>query len=1267
MQKAGKEQDTLATYGANAIESFKDDNDFLNRLRRYGIPWKGFQEQLKNFLPKGLSDSDEIAYKLVPKAMTAVFGEKGVGWKTEKRPSKSKPGETTTWVLALTPMIASKEDHVISLKSDRTVVAVGYNEAGRCEVGTWRNITQVAAGAWHTVGLKEDGTVVAVGHNEDGRCEVGTWRNITQVAAGRHHTVGLKEDGTVVAVGYNEDGQCEVGTWRNITQVAAGGWHTVGLKEDGTVVAVGRNDGGQCEVDDWEDIIQVDAERDHTVGLKEDGTVVAVGHNDCGQCGVDSWRNITQVTAGTWHTVGLKEDGTVVAVGRNDYGQCGVDNWDDITQVVAGEAHTVGLKEDGTVVAVGRNDYGQCGVDSWRNITQVTARGWHTVGLKEDGTVVAVGRNDYGQCGVDSWRNITQVAAGGWHTVGLKEDGTVVAVGYNNCGRCEVGTWRNITQVAAGAWHTVGLKEDGTVVAVGDNKFGQCKVDDWEDITQVAAGGWHTVGLKEDGTVVAEEKTTGNGMASGANLIEELDRLSPGIPFAIQAERPDYATNLKAGYDYSVAGDWDKAAKAYAEAARTASTLEGKSHADTLFDVAIMKAALRTPGKAAELKTAMDQKVYPKGMPSNIKKSYAKFTQSMSDARDAMYRGDYEEAFKSAKQAYAFAPSNEQAAEAWGLYNKIRFSTGPIDISLNENFTEPIYVRLTKRIYGQEVAFKTLSETLANKTSRRRTVKRPEKEKKPIAVFLAVGPTGVGKTETAKALAKILLGYECLTFAMNEFYDRYTVSRLMGSPPGYIGSDQGGQLTRPMFENLCRLILFDEIEKADPSIMNVFLSIFDEGSLVEASTGRVADFSQSIIFLTSNLANEEIAAIMEKGLDEIQTIENIKDVLHSKGIKRELLGRIDAVIPYSKLSMDALRRIAFNTILNSSGWNGKTIDFAWLEKVVNVYKPLADKYGVREFVRQIDAACFNGKILNIDSMAESIPSQEDISKRITQQGVASFLKERVIGQDDAIDTISRFLTAGVRKKADKPSDQPIAVFLAVGPTGVGKTETAKALAEYMKTVDPAYDLLTFNMAEFYDDATQSALTGSPPGYIGSDQSGRLTGAVRANPKRVILFDEIEKADPKVMDVFLSIFDEGKLTDTSKGFTVLFKDTVIFLTSNLKNQEIGEIMRAMQGRNDAEDAVRNELKKAGLRPEIVARIKAVLPYRHLNDEDYKNIIVAYMKQWPASRKYKDLHTVADRMVREKTHLKNEGVRGFIREVDNMLYLDGEGNSGDSINN
>ena len=283
--------------------------------------------------------------------------------------------------------VSAGYSHTVGVKDNSTVVAVGDNTWGQCDVGDWTGINQTAAGDSHTVGLESDGTVVAVGNNYAGQCDVDGWTDIVQVAAGSSHTVGLKSNGTVVAVGDNDDWQCNVGNWTDIVQVAAGWLHTVGVKDDGTVVAVGRNDDGRCDVGEWTDITQAAAGDSHTVGLKSDGTVVAVGNCCCGQCDVGGWTDITQVTAGNWHTLGLESGGTVVAVGQNNYGECDVDDWTDITQVATAFGHTVGVKSDGTVVAVGDNDWGQCG----RIVTETVTNGTVDATEEADTEVVVTG------------------------------------------------------------------------------------------------------------------------------------------------------------------------------------------------------------------------------------------------------------------------------------------------------------------------------------------------------------------------------------------------------------------------------------------------------------------------------------------------------------------------------------------------------------------------------------------------------------------------------------------------------------------------------------------------------------------------------------------------------------------------------------------------------------------------------------------------------------------------------------------------------------
>ena len=498
---------------------------------------EGLTEAQREILRKGIALRAKDRYRSIREMMDALFAPQP---KPKKRSAKSKRGiailaATVCAVLALAIVLASGTSRKTAVLPTESEIAVPSTESVITAPSTEPEPTQpsflaewcyetISTGGKHTVGLKTDGTVVAVGGNNYGQCDISGWKDIVAISAGSHHTVGLKTDGTVQAVGLNKDSQCDVSDWSEIVAISAGGYHTVGLKADGTVVAVGLNEDGQCDISGWKDIVAISADGDNTMGLRADGTVVAVGNNEIGQCEVSKWSEIVAISAGWTHTVGLKADGTVVAVGYNSDGQCNISGWRDIVAVSAGAGYTVGLKADGTVVAVGSNEYGQCKVSDWSEIVAISAGGNYTIGLKADGTVVAVGLNYYGQCNVSDWRNIRlpnetvtepqlegftfepqrdTISAGGYHTVTLKADGSVMAVGDNAHDQCEVSDWREIVVVSAGEKHTVGLKADGTVVAVGDNDHGQCNVSDWKGIVAISAGEEHTVGLKADGTVVA--------------------------------------------------------------------------------------------------------------------------------------------------------------------------------------------------------------------------------------------------------------------------------------------------------------------------------------------------------------------------------------------------------------------------------------------------------------------------------------------------------------------------------------------------------------------------------------------------------------------------------------------------------------------------------------------------------------------------------------------------------------------------------------------
>ena len=301
-----------------------------------------------------------------------------------------------------------------------------YQDARERSLKLWDTVAvrdSVSTGYYHTVGLEEDGTVVAVGSEKYGRCDVSGWTDIVAVSAGEDHTVGLKADGTVVAVGSNYHGQCDVSEWRDIVAISAQCNRTVGLKADGNVFLMGQYaptvvDGEHNLLpygvydSDWTDIVAISTGLDFTLGLKVDGTVVAEGDSDEGECDVYDWEDIVAISAGDGHSVGLKADGTVVAVGWNRFGQCDVAQWSDIVAISAGTSHTVGLKADGTVVAVGSDGDGQCDVSDWKDIVAIYAGNCRTVGLKADGTVIAVGQNaynvqnDYNACEVSHWKNI---------------------------------------------------------------------------------------------------------------------------------------------------------------------------------------------------------------------------------------------------------------------------------------------------------------------------------------------------------------------------------------------------------------------------------------------------------------------------------------------------------------------------------------------------------------------------------------------------------------------------------------------------------------------------------------------------------------------------------------------------------------------------------------------------------------------------------------------------------------------------------------------
>ncbi len=217
------------------------------------------------------------------------------------------------------------------------------------------------------------------------------------------------------------------------------------------------------------------------------------------------------------------------------------------------------------------------------------------------------------------------------------------------------------------------------------------------------------------------------------------------------------------------------------------------------------------------------------------------------------------------------------------------------------------------------------------------------------------------------------------------------------------------------------------------------------------------------------------------------------------------------------------------------------------------------------------------------------------------------LRERVVGQDEALSAVAN----AIRRSRAGLSDpkRPIGSFIFLGPTGVGKTETARALAEFL--FDDEAAMVRIDMSEYMEKHAVARLIGAPPGYVGYDEGGQLTEAVRRRPYAVVLFDEIEKAHPDVFNVLLQVLDDGRLTD-SKGRTVDFKNTVLIMTSNVGAGQLSTAWASgEEGFEEAKSRVMDELRKH-FKPEFLNRVDDIVVFRPLGDEQLSHIVDLRLK-------------------------------------------------------
>ena len=307
--------------------------------------------------------------------------------------------------------------------------------------------------------------------------------------------------------------------------------------------------------------------------------------------------------------------------------------------------------------------------------------------------------------------------------------------------------------------------------------------------------------------------------------------------------------------------------------------------------------------------------------------------------------------------------------------------------------------------------------------------------------------------------------------------------------------------------------------------------------------------------------------------------------------------------------------------------------------------------------------------LTEEDIAEVVASWTGVPvKKLTQteneklRNLEQTLHQRVIGQNEAVDAVAKAIRRG--RVGLKDPNRPIGSFLFLGPTGVGKTELSKALAESLFGNEDA--MIRIDMSEYMEGHSVSKLIGSPPGYVGFDEGGQLTEKIRRKPYSVILFDEIEKAHPDVMNMLLQILDDGRLTD-AQGRTVNFKNTVIIMTSNIGARLITDKTTLGFSAKDKKDEsqkeyetikkdVMGELKKQ-FRPEFINRIDEIIVFHKLNDEDIKQIIDIMLNQVTkrmAEKSYKfEIDNSVKELIAKKGVDTDYGARPLKRAIQNIL--------------
>lgn len=508
-----------------------------------------------------------------------------------------------------------------------------------------------------------------------------------------------------------------------------------------------------------------------------------------------------------------------------------------------------------------------------------------------------------------------------------------------------------------------------------------------------------------------------------------------------------------------------------------------------------------------------------------------------------------------------------------------------------------------------------------------------------------IGEAGVGKTAIVYEVAKRINSGNVPERLKNKYIFYVNVARMVS-----------GTKYRGEFEEKVTSVLEEVLQKKDFILfLDEMHTAIDAGSTSEGSQSFGALLKPYIdrgIQVIGTTTNDEYRKHLEKDkalmrrmevikIDEPSIDESIEMIKAEKPAYENHYGItisddvINAAVKYSS-------RFITNRFLPDKAFN--VIDETTARIVNNGEKEIAKK-DVLETIQKSTG-------INLEEISDEENSNlDDVEKELSKM---------VIGQEKAVKLVAKAIRRN-RAGLNAP-EKPIASFLFVGPTGVGKTELGKNIAKFLNGTEKS--LIKIDMSEYMEEASVSKLIGSAPGYVGYGQGGQLTEKVKRNPYSVIIFDEIEKAHPKISDIMLQILDEGTLTD-SNGTKVCFKNTVIVITSNIGSKSIGKVVKngvGFQSNNEetikqnTEEVVMKELKEH-FRPEFLNRLDNVVIFNHLNKDVCVEIVHKLMKEIVnrvAEKKIKLMfdNRVIDAVI-EEGYDAELGARNLKRAIQNIV--------------